>query len=61
MIPQEFVDKYKLKYKAHNGYILLWVTKGVYGLPQSVKIAHDSLVQHLEPYRNHPSIKTPGI
>ena len=27
MIPQEFMDKYILKEKAHNEYISAWVTK----------------------------------
>ena len=50
MIPQEFVDKYNLKEKYHNRCIFVWVTKGMYGLPQSGRKAHDDLVQHLEPY-----------
>ena len=29
IVPQEFVDKYNLKYKVHNGYIFVRVTKGV--------------------------------
>ena len=32
VIPQAFLDKYKLKYKVHNGYIFARVTKGVYGI-----------------------------
>ena len=35
MIPQEFVEKYNLKDKIHNGYIFTQVTKGMYGLPQT--------------------------
>ena len=54
MIPQEFVDKYNLKDKAHNGYISARVTKGVHGLPQAGRISHDALVQHLEPYGYRP-------
>ena len=34
IIPQEFVDKYNLQEKSHNGYIYARVTKGMYGLPQ---------------------------
>ena len=30
MILQEFVDKYNLTEKSHNGYIFAWVTKGIY-------------------------------
>ena len=35
MIPQEFVDKYNLKGKLHNGYIFVRVNKGTYGLRQA--------------------------
>ena len=35
MIPQEFIDKYNLEDKVHNGYIFSRVTKGVYGLPKA--------------------------
>ena len=34
MIPQEFVEKYNLTEKEHNGYIYARVKKGMYGLPQ---------------------------
>ena len=57
MIPQEFVDKYNLKEKAHNGYIYARVTEGMYGLPQAGRIAHDALLKNLEPYGYHPSRK----
>ena len=33
----------------------------MYGLPQLGRIAHDALVQHLEPYGYHPSRKPPGL
>ena len=42
MIPKEFMDKYNLNDKVHNGYIFVWVTKGVYVLPQVGRIAHDA-------------------
>ena len=50
MIPQVFLNKYNLKGKAHNGYTFAWVNKGMYGLPQSERIAHDSLVKHMDTY-----------
>ena len=59
MIPQEFVEKYNLAENAHNGYIYARVTKGMYGLPQAIYIAHDAMIKHLEIYGYHPSIKTP--
>ena len=61
MIPQEFVEKYNLTEKSHNGYIYARVTKGMYGLPQAGRIAHDALVKQLEMYEYHPSSKTPGL
>ena len=50
MIPQELVEKYNLVEKSHNGYIYARKTNGRYGPPQAGRIAHDSLVKHLEPY-----------
>ena len=61
MISQEFVDKYNLKDKVHNGYTFARVTKGIYILPQTGQIAYDALVQHLEPYGYHTSNKSPLI
>ena len=61
MIPQEFVEKYNLNKKLHNGYVFARVTKGIYGLPQAGRISHDCLVKHLEPSQYRPSIKIPGL
>ena len=61
MIPQEFVDKYSLQEKLHNGYIYARVTKGMYGLPKAGWIAHDALVKQLETYGYHPSRKITGL
>ena len=54
IIQQEFLDKLNLKGKTYNGYISSQVPKGMYVLPQAGKIAHDSVVQHLEPYGYRP-------
>ena len=61
MIPQAFMYKYNLKDKAHNGYIFVRVTKGVYGLPQAGRISCGALVQHLELYGYFLSRKAPGL
>ena len=61
MIPQQFVEKYNLQEKSHNGYIYSRVTEGMYGLPQAGRIAHDTLVKQLDTYGYHPSSKTPGL
>ena len=58
MITQEFVDKYNLNGKSHNGYIFTLVTKGMYGIPQAGHMPHYSLAKHLEPYGCRPSSKT---
>ena len=61
MITQEFVDKYNIQEKSHNGYICARITKGMYGLLQEGRISHDALVKYLEPYGYHPSSKIPGL
>ena len=61
MIPQEFVEKYNLAEKSHNGYIYARLTKGMYELPQTGRISHDALLKHLDPYGYHPSSKPPGL
>ena len=33
----------------------------MYGFPQVVRIAHNALVKHLDPYGYHPLIKYPGL
>ena len=35
MIPQEFVEKYNLKVKVHNGYIFTRVTNEMHGIPKA--------------------------
>ena len=55
------MDKYNLIEKAHNGYIYARVIKGMYGLPQAVRIEHCTLVKHLYPHVYHPSSKNPGL
>ena len=60
MIPQEFLEKYNLTEKSHNGYIFAQVTKGMYEITEVGRIAHDALLKHLEPYEYHPSSKNPG-
>ena len=47
MIPQEFVEKYNLTEKEHNVYTFTRVKKGMYGIPQTGRMAHYSLVKHL--------------
>ena len=61
MIPQEFVDKYNLAEKSHNGHIYARVTKVMYGIPQAVWISYYALLKRLNPYGYHPSSKNPRL
>ena len=61
MIPHVFVEKYNIKGKLNNGYIFTCIPKGVWGLPQTGRIAHDDLVKRMKPYGYRPSRKNPGL
>ena len=41
------MDKYRLNDIADNGWVYLKIVKGMYGLPQSGKLAHDLLKKRL--------------
>ena len=47
LITQEIIDKYKLNDIADKGWVYLKIVKGMYGLPQLGKLAHDLLKKHL--------------
>jgi len=60
-IPQEFIDEYDLTNYAHNGWVYFSIHKGVYGLPQSGKLAHDQLRVRLEKEGYYETATTPGL
>jgi hypothetical protein len=60
-IPQHIIDMYHLTPLIHNGYVYVQVRKGMYGLKQAGKLAHDQLVQNLAPYGYAPAPITPGL
>ena len=43
IIPQEIIEKYKLNDIEENGWVYIKIVKGIYGLPQVGKIAHELL------------------
>ena len=43
ILPQDIIDTYDLLRKKCNGYIYVRIEKGMYGLAQAGKIAHDTL------------------
>ena len=60
-IPQEFMAEYQLQDKVQNGKIYIKINKGMYGLPQAGKLAHDQLKAHLAQYSYYPCPLTPGL
>jgi hypothetical protein len=46
-IPQTIIDQYELLAKAHKGFVLVEISKGMYGLPQAGILAFNQLKTHL--------------
>jgi hypothetical protein len=46
-IPLEIQQRYDIACMVHNDYVLMEISKGIYGLPQAGKLSQDRLVQHL--------------
>ena len=46
-IPSDIQARYNIASMVHNGYVLMEISKGIYGLPQAGKLAQDRLVKHL--------------
>ena len=53
-IPLDVQDRYNIADMVHNGWILMEISKGIYGLPQAGKLAQDRLVAHLDTVCQHP-------
>ena len=61
LIPAKIIDQYNLNNIAKNGYVLVEIWKGMYGLPQAGKLAHNQLVKHLATFGYHPVKHTAGL
>ena len=48
VILQEFIDEYDLMCFAHKGYVYFKISKGIYGLKQSGKLANNLLCERLQ-------------
>jgi hypothetical protein len=46
-VPPDIIERYQLQPFIHDGYLLMEITKGIYGLKQAGKLAQDRLVLHL--------------
>ena len=44
-----------------NGWVYIKIVKGIYGLPQAVKISHELLKKRLAKAGYHPKKFTPGL
>ena len=45
----------------HNGYVIIEISKGIYGLPQARKLAQDRLVKHLATHNYIQCANTPCL
>ena len=61
MIPPAIMEFYNLWELVHNGYVFVEIRKGMYGLPQAGKLAHDRLVAFLQPHGYLPVPFTAGL
>ena len=61
IIPSEIIQQHKLQNLAHKGFLYTEIQKGIYGLPQSFKIANDKLNLHLAKICYEPAPITPGL
>ena len=62
LIPEEIVTQYNLQsLVAPDGFVYIEIRKGMYGLPQAGRIAHEALRTHLEPFGYYPIPHTQGL
>ena len=61
IIPQEIIEKYKLNDIEKDGWFYIKIVKGMYGLPQAGKIAHELLKKRLAKAGYHPTQLSPGL
>ena len=60
-IPSDIQERYNIASMVHNGYVLMEISKGIYGLPQAGKLAQDRLVKHLATYNYIQCVNTPCL
>jgi hypothetical protein len=60
-IPIDIQERYNILGMVHNGYILMEISKGIYGLPQAGKLSQDRLVKHLASNDYTQCVNTPCL
>ena len=61
IFPDEVMYNCQLQNLVVNGCILTEITRSMYQLPQSGRIAYDKILKHLAPFVYHPVNHTPGL
>ena len=61
VVPDSIMDEYNLHDLVVNGFLYVEIRKGMYGLPQSGKLANDRLTKLLKPHGYAPVPITPGL
>jgi hypothetical protein len=60
-IPDCIMTEYKLEPLVHNGFVVVELRKGIYGLPQAGLLANLQLKRHLADNDYHPVEHTAGL
>ena len=61
LIPQEFIDLYRLQDKIKNGFVYCEIICGMYGLPEAGVLAHKLLKERLLKHGYSEVDHTPGL
>jgi len=61
VIPQEFINEYRLMDFVLNGWVYFKISKGMYGLKQAGKLANDILQEPLEAHGYYECPIIPGL
>jgi hypothetical protein len=60
-IPACILEQYKLTPLIHNGFVVVEIRKGIYGLAQAGILAYNRLATQLATHGYHPAKTTPGF
>ena len=61
LIPDEIIEAYELRTKAHNDHVYMEIRRGMYGLPQAGILANQLLTNRLAPHGYEQCQNTPGL
>jgi hypothetical protein len=61
MLPPAIMEQYNLTPLIHNNCVYVEIRRGIYDLPQAVKLANNELMAVLAPFGYHPVPFTAGL